>query len=191
MIELLTEAHADAIRPLFYNRNHLNYGVASLLSTGEGFHQAAYQFFVDSYLSGLQDFQAYGVIQDGTVVAMIGIYTSHDSPEWYVAQIFCQAVAAYHFAPLIHHVAKIQEALGRNRFIALGAPATHWFFTPDPGKQSRYEVVEEMTVPAKTRCFFNTYWQVLFNRALFPTDQPIRSWTLRPERRSRFIGGSM
>jgi len=56
----------------------------------------------------------------------------------------------------------------------------------------RYKYVDECIVPAKTRCLYNNYWQILYNRMLPERDTVVRcSFLKQKHRRLLPIGGNI
>ena len=100
-----------------------------------------------------------------------------------------------HVAPLLDHVLAYNEANGRLKFYSMfnvkyAKSYRRFAFSLDA--QERYDFVDELIVPARTKCIYQTYWYLLFNRTLVPADSMVRCTFLKQKYRTTIpIGGNL
>jgi hypothetical protein len=194
MIVELDHTHKEAIKPLFYTKTymgidlHNNYIVdTSDTSVEDIFHQT----FSDSYLSGLINYKALGLIEDGKIKSLISFYMSTDDASWYGTMIRSLHDKNY-VRPLLDAAMAYNEARGRYKFYTLWSskhsPLLRRFAFSDLANE-RYDYVDELIVPARTKCVYTNYWQILFNRTLLPTDTVVRCTFLKQQYRNQLPKG--
>ena len=151
---------------------------------------ALYERFVDTYLSGLNSYKALGIEQeDGSITSLISFYTSRDDACWYITDIKSKDTKD-DLRTLIDSAIAYNEGMGRLKFYSL-------IDADDVGLVDivfnlRYKYVDECIVPAKTRCVYNNYWQILYNRMLPERNTIVRcSFLKQKHRRLLPIGGNI
>jgi hypothetical protein len=194
-IERLTKSHAEGLKLLFSDEKFM--GVSSteqyFFETDLKYNEVAYNVFCDTYLSELNNFKAYGKIENGTVTALISFYEAIDSPSWYWTQI--RSKNPMYIPDILDTVIAYNEANGRLKFYSMfnakyAKSYRRLSFSGDVKK--RYGFIDECIVPAKTKCIYQDYWQILFNRILLPVDSLVRCTYLKQEfRHSLPIAGNM
>jgi hypothetical protein len=191
MILQLNNSHKELVRDLFINKNYM--GVPSSqfgITNPDNFMEANYEFFCDSYLSGLKTFKAFGNVEDSKITAVIAFYESPDSADWYWTQV--RSKDSESMRKVSDAVIEYNEANGRYKFYSL---FNHKYingirkFAYSDINNMRYDFVDEFFIPAKTRCVYNMPWQILFNRTLLPVDTVVRCSFLKQQYRIVPIAG--
>jgi len=151
---------------------------------------AIYQRFIDTYLSGLTSYKALGIEQDdGSITSFISFYISRDEACWYITDIKSNDTKN-ETRTLIEAAMAYNEGAGRLKFYSLCD-------TDDVGQVDivfnlRYDYVNECIVPEKTKCIYNNYWQILYNRMLPSRSTIVRcSFLKQKHRRLLPIGGNL
>jgi hypothetical protein len=96
--------------------------------------------------------------------------------------------------PLLDAAMAFNEVRGRLKFYTLwnanhGKLLRRFAFSPEA--TLRYDYVDEIIIPAKTKCVYTNYWQILFNRTLLPVDSIVRCTFLKQEYRTTPVGGNI
>jgi hypothetical protein len=151
---------------------------------------ALYERFVETYLSGLTSYKALGIEQeDGSIISFISFYTSRDDACWYITEIKSNDDRD-DMRKLIESAIAYNEGTGRFKFYSLCDKDDADFI--DIVFNIRYDYVDECIVPAKTRCIYNNYWQILYNRMLPSNDTIVRCSFLKAKHRKLVpIGGNI
>lgn len=193
----LDESHIDIIRPLFDNKNYMGQNVASAdFFCKEKMAEIYHKAFSTTYLTGLSNYHAFGMMDEtNNVIALIACYQSPDEPAWYGTNIRSFAQDTEVVRQLLDKMIEFNEQQGRLKFYTLWA-AKHARllrrFAFSANANERYDYFDEIVIPARTRCFYNNYWQVLFNRILLPHDTVVRCSFLKQKYRNEIpIGGSI
>lgn len=193
----LTSEHAEAVKPLYHTtkymgiNSHSNYFVDT---TSDSFEELYHKSFVETYLSGLKNYKAFGLFEDGEIKSLLALYQSNDEPCWYGTQIRSLKNKNY-VPPLLDYVMRYNEQQGRLKFYTLWSKKhsrllRRFAFTEEANE--RYAYVDELIVPAKTKCIYTSYWHILFNRILLPHDTVIRCTYLKAEYRTELpVGGNL
>ncbi len=186
IVERLTISHLEGLRPLFSSEKYM--GVSSnteyFVDNEVKFNELAYEVFCDTYLSNLNNFKAIGSIEDGVVTSLISFYEAIDSPAWYWTQIRSKN---YKTIPaVLDAVMKHNESNGRLKFYSMfnskyAKSYRRLAFSKEA--QERYGFIDECIVPIKTKCIYQDYWQILFNRTLVPVESLVRCTYLKQEYR--------
>jgi hypothetical protein len=156
----------DAIIQLFYD---------------VGDTQANYQRFVDTYLSDLNSYRSFDIEQaDGSISSLISFYMSRDEACWYVTDMKTTDTKN-DLRILIESVTAFNEGTGRLKFYKLCNRMD--LDQIDIFMNTRYDYIDECVVPAKTRCIYNNYWQILYNRILPSSDTVVRCLLLKQKYR--------
>lgn len=191
----LDKTHTEAVRPLFYTKNymgtdlHANYFVPTDKNPIEEIHHRS---FVETYLSDLSSYKALGLqADDGSIKSLITFYMSPDEPCWYGTMIRSANDKNY-VRPLLDAAMAYNEERGRLKFYTLwsGKHAKllrRFAFSKEASE--RYDYFDELVVPAKTKCVYTNYWQVLFGRILLPTDTIVRCTFLKQQYRTQLPKG--
>ena len=100
-----------------------------------------------------------------------------------------------HVRILLDEAINFHENEGRYKFYTLWSVKhskllRRFAFSNDAN--NRYDYFDECIVPAKTRCIYQNFWTILFNRILLPTDTVVRCTYLKKEyRKNTPIGGNL
>jgi len=195
MIELLDSSHKDAVKHLFSSPRYmgLDYKKDLFLEADAEFMKIAYDGFCDTYLSNLSNFKAYGNIDAGVVTSYIAFYESTESAEWFWTQI--RSKDRMSIPDILDTVISYNEKHGRYKFYSMFSARyarTYRRLTFSKDVSERYDFFDEFIVPAKTKCFYQVPWQVLFNRTLVPVDSIVRCTFLKQKYREILpIGGGL
>lgn len=197
----LTSEHQSLIRPLFNKNKHA--GVSAKVMTEHttqwrgsmDYDQWAHESFCNTFLSGLTAFHAFGVEDNnGNIVAATSFFESDRDPSWYY--LTCRNNGDRTMPSLLlESIADYNERNGRLKFFTVfnskhGPAIRRLWFTKRMNE--RYGHYDELVVPPQTRCFYNTYWEVLYARALMPVETTVRCTYLKPEYRNTLpVGGSI
>lgn len=186
-IERLTHNHADGVKILFSSERYMGVNSNTEYFVGDTivFNELAYAVFCDTYLSNLNNFKAFGSIEDGIVTSMISFYEAIDSPAWYWTQIRSKNKNSI---PLVLDAAiEHNEFNGRLKFYSMfnsKYAKGYRRLAFSKSVQERYGFVDECIVPPKTKCIYQDYWQILFNRTLVPIETIVRCTYLKQEYRA-------
>lgn len=196
MIEKLNNSHCEAMRHAFIDTKYMGTDVTTnhFMETDAKFLQIAYDGFCDTYLSGLNNYHAYGSIENGIVTSYVSFYESIESPDWYGTQ-FRSIHNAGSLQEVLDSVIKHNEAQGRLKFFSLFnqkyKKGIRKFMFSEWANE-RYESIDEFIVPARTKCIYQMPWQILFNRTLVPVDSLVRCTYLKQQYRAALpIGGNL
>lgn len=193
----LTADHKAALRPLFHSDKYMGVEVNpdTWNTMADSFERTTYHLFVNAYLSGLNNFHAYGAIDDdGTIQAFISYYEAVDEPSWYYTLARSRGNNQA-LKDILDKLIEINEANGRLKVYSL-VNADHakllrkvyW----SEYNSNRYHYVDEYIVPAKNRTYYSKDWELLFKRTLLPTDTIVRLSFLKQEFRTSLpIGGNL
>lgn len=192
IVELNT-THAELVKPLFYRSNYMGIDLSSnyIVDPSEQAQTVFYNTFIDTYLSGLRNYKSLGLIEDGVVKSLITFYMSPDEPCWYGTMI--RSLNDKNFVrPLLDAAMSYNEERGRFKFYTLwnanhGKLLRRFAFSKEANE--RYDYVDELIVPARTKCIYTNYWQILFNRTLIPTDTVVRCTFLKQQYRQELPKG--
>jgi hypothetical protein len=184
----LTESHKDTIITLFYENQStvIEKNSAGLLE---------HKVFSETYLANLSRYKAYGLEDgNGKMLGLISFYISSAEPVWYGTTIRSTNNKKY-VRILLDAVIKYNEDCGRYRFYTLWPTKYSKFlrrFAFSDNTKERYDYFDECVVPAKTKCIYQNFWNILFNRMLVPVDTVVRCTYLKQECRKNIpIGGNL
>lgn len=187
-IKKLTQEHKEKIYPLFEVEKYMGVKVE-----GSGFIASSqmarvyHSGFSSTYLVGLKSYHAFGAFDDEeNCVGLIACYQNPDEASWYGTQIRSKVQSREVVQKLLDHMIRFNEEVGRLKFYTLwnarhGKLLRDYMFSE--WANERYDYFDEIVVPEKTKCLYNTYWQVLFNRILLPQDAVIRCTFLKQKYR--------
>jgi hypothetical protein len=130
--------------------------------------------FTEMYLSDLKSWRCYGNIDQGTIIDMICIYVSNDSPEFFILSEY-----GTELLPIINFITEELEPRGYIRFVRRQDCNTDDSF--EAGE--RYEYTTDYIVPAKTKCLFSKHWYILYDSTLAEKDTAVKTAVLKKEYR--------
>lgn len=193
----LDTTHSQQIWNLYNRSKYMGVDVAgNWNSRPDLYNEFLFSVFKKTYLSGLNNFHAYGIIEDdGTIPCVITFYDSSDEPAWYYTQ--CRSAGDLDkLKQLFDGILEIQESKHRYKFYTLvntKHAALLRRFTYSDYNDERYGYYDEFVVPAKTKCYYNNAWELLFKKVLLPVDTVVRCSYLKQEYRPKElpIGGSL
>ena len=193
----LDKSHTDAIKPLFNTKNYMGQDISTTnFFYKEKMVELYHKSFYTTYLSDSTNYHAFGMIdENNNIVALISCYQSPDEPTWYGTNIRSSAKDPEIVRRLLDKMIYFNEQQGRLKFYTLWtakhARLLRRFAFSDETNE-RYDYFDEMIIPAQTRCFYNNYWQVLFNRVLLPHDTIVRCSFLKQKYRNKLhVGGNI
>jgi hypothetical protein len=144
--------------------------------------------FCDTYLSNLQDFHAYGCIENSKITAFISFYESYEEPSWFWTKHRGDGIS---LISVLDEVIRYNERNGRLKFYVLDAYQSNESFW-SKYNEGRYGYFDEFKVLAKNKCFYTNPWELLFNRTSINQDCIIRCNYLKQEYRTILpIGGNL
>lgn len=205
----LNRSHAQAIKPLFDTEKYMGTQISTNdsfkvnpevleennITKQQAFNIVLYKIFCSNYLSDLQNFHAYGYVEDNEIKAMISFYESTEEPAWYYT-IYRSSGNNNLLREVLDKVIAHNEERGRFKFYTLVNKKHskllrrfHWSEYND----NRYGYFDEFIVPAKTKCFYTNSFELLFKRFLLPEDSVVRCNYLKQEYRPEElpIGGNI
>ena len=202
----LNSSHKGAVRCLFQNEKYMGKVIEETpeftIGTSKNapstptqqFNNRLYNIFCSNYLSGLNNFHAFGWLEDDEVKASISFYESVEEPAWYYT-LYRSTGDNTKLRAVLDEVIKYNESNGRLKFYTLVHQRHsrllrrfHWSDYND----ERYGYFDEFVVPAKTKCFYGNAWELLFKRFLIPEDSVVRCNYLKQEYRTTLpIGGHL
>ena len=114
---------------------------------------------------------------------LISLYDSSDEPAWYYT--LCRSNGNKKaLLELFDAVLSIQEKKARYKFYTL-INVKHADllrdFTYSDYNNERYGYYDEYVVPAKTLCYYNNAWELLFKKVMLPVDSLVRCSFLKQE----------
>lgn len=183
----LTSEHVEAVRPLFYKNLYM--GISAETKTfvdddrtfSDFFHEA----FVETYLSGLTSYHAYGCYDGDQLKSYIGFYESSDDASWYWTQVR-NSGSPCHIKAVLDKIMHYNESNGRLKFYSM-FPSKYikcyrrLAFSNEAAV--RYDYFDEFIVNSKHACKFTLPWHVLYTRTLAPVDTLVRCTFLKQEYR--------
>jgi hypothetical protein len=192
----LTSDHIEQVKDLFTNKKYMgldmNNEAFSLEDTT--FNKLTYDIFCSNYLSDLQNFHAYGYVENNTVKSLISFYESIEEPAWYYT-VYRSSGNNELLRPVLDEVIKHNEDRDRLKFYTLVNQKHsrllrrfHWSKYND----ERYGYFDEYIVPIKNKCYYTNAWELLYKRMLLPEDSIVRCNYLKQEYRTTLpIGGNI
>jgi hypothetical protein len=194
----LNSSHAEAVKGLFQTKKYMGVDVNSSAFTKNdetlNFNKLLYDVFCANHLGDLNNFHAYGYLEDGVVKALISFYESNEEPSWFYT-IYRSSGNNNLLREVLDEVIKHNEERGRLKFYTLTNSSHtrllrrfHWSKYND----ERYGYFDEFVVPAKHKCFYVNPWELLYKRFLIPEDSIVRCNYLKQEYRTTLpIGGGL
>ena len=194
----LDSSHKTAVKNLFCSKKYMGVDINSTDFTqngnGEIFNKTLYNIFCSNYLSDLNNFHAYGYLENDEVKALISFYESNEEPSWFYT-IYRSSGNNNLLREVLDAVIDHNEKNGRLKFYTL-THATHTRllrrFHWSKYNDERYGYFDEFLVPAKNKCFYVNPWELLYKRFLVPEDSIVRCNYLKQEYRTTLpIGGGL
>lgn len=181
----LNASHAKSVLAIYDNDQYM--GVSIQDNFGNlNYKNYMFSIFRMTYLTGLNNFEAYGAFNDNDELeCLISLYDSSDEPSWYYT--LCRSRGnTQALKELFDEVLSIQESKNRFKFYTLvnekhGKSLRK--FTFSERNNERYGYFDEYIVPARTRCYYNNAWELLFKKVLLPVDSLVRCSYLKQEHR--------
>jgi len=148
-----------------------------------------YHVFEETYMSGLKNHHAYGMIDNNKLVGLISFYESIDDASWYGTHMRNSGDKKV-IEMLLDRVIQHNEERGRFKFYTLW-PANQTKilrrFAFSDWAKNRYDYFDEFMVPAKHQCKFTLPWQILYGRTLISHDTVLRCTFLKQEFRTELF----
>lgn len=190
----LSSEHIEQVKPLFYIKKFMGTSTLGKSVTKENpGNKLLYDIFCSNYLSDLDNFHAYGYVDedDGEVKSLISFYESVEEPAWYYT-VYRSSGDNELLRPVLDKVIEHNEANGRLKFYTLANQRHsrllrrfHWSKYND----ERYGYFDEYFVPAKQKCYYTNAWELLFKRYLSSEDCVVRCNYLKQEYRTSLPQG--
>lgn len=179
----LTNRHCSGVQKLFENPTYM--GV-------DNFDDRQYQVFCDNYLSDLDNFHAFGAIENSKIHALISFYESVEEPSWYFT-VYRSNGHSHLLKKILDKIIEYNEKNGRLKFYTL-VNSQHSSllrrFTWSKYNDERYGYFDEYVVPARYKTFYINHWELLYKRVLIPVETKVRCNFLKQEYRNILpIGG--
>lgn len=193
----LNSDHKNLILDLFQNKNYMGSDVKddSFKLEGTTFNKLTYEMFCANYLSNLNNFHAYGYLEENNKVsALISFYESSEEPCWYYT-IYRSLGNNNLLRPVLDAVINHNEKNGRLKFYTLTTKRHnkllrrfHW----SKYNNERYGYFDEFFVPERAKCFYTNAWELLYKRFLVPDVTIVRCNYLKQEYRTNLpCGGNI
>lgn len=185
----LTSDHIKNVRPLFEKKKYMGLlaNTKTFIQDESSFADFFHEAFVTTYLSDLQNYHAYGVIdENGLVHCYIGFYESIDDSAWYWNQLRSFGDNSL-IKKTLDKVIEHNEIRGRLKFYSMFPKQYTKIYRRlafSKENSERYDSIDEFIVPAKTACTYTLPWQILFNRTLVPVDSIVRLSFLKDKYRN-------
>lgn len=191
----LDQSHTNIIKHLFNNKNYMGQDIsATNFFYKEEIAEIYHKSFCTTYLADLANYHAFGMMdENNNIIALIACYQSYDEPVWYGTNIRSSAKDTEIIRLLLDKMIEFNEQKGRLKFYTLwSAKHTRLLrrFAFSIEANERYDYFDEIIIPAQTKCFYNNYWQILFNRVLLPHDTVVRCSFLKQKYRNKIPVGS-
>jgi hypothetical protein len=189
----LSSEHIEQVKPLFYIKKFMGTSTLGKSVTKENpGNKLLYDIFCSNYLSDLDNFHAYGYVDDdGEVKSLISFYESVEEPAWYYT-VYRSSGDNELLRPVLDKVIEHNESNGRLKFYTLVNQRHsrllrrfHWSKYND----ERYGYFDEYLVPAKQKCYYTNAWELLFKRFLSTEDCVVRCNYLKQEYRTSLPQG--
>lgn len=191
----LDNSHAEAVREIFGHKKYMGTDANDFkVDANLNLNALTYDIFCSNYLSGLNNFHAYGYIEDGIVKALISFYESDEEPAWYYT-MYRSSGNNNLLRPVLDKVIEHNEQKLRFKFYTLVHSSHskllrrfHW----SEYNNERYDYIDEFMVPAKSKCYYTNHWELLYKRLLLPEDSVVRCNFLKQKYRTMLpVGGNI
>jgi len=192
----LSSKHIEQVKYIFDHKKYMGVFANDPANYPQetNFNILTYDIFCANYLSGLNNFHAYGYLEDGVIKALISFYESVDEPAWYYT-LYRSTGNNNLLRDVLDEVIKYNESNGRLKFYTLTHSRHtkllrrfHW----SKYNNERYGYFDEFTVPERNKCFYINSWELLYKRLLLPEESIVRCNYLKQEYRTVLpIGGNL
>jgi hypothetical protein len=166
-----------------------NYFMGPNVNFSNFYHQS----FVETYLSDLNNYHAYGYETDeGVITTIISFYESSDDASWYWNHIRSMGQNSNHIKQVLNKVIEHNENKGRLKFYSMFPKkyvSVYRRLAFSKEASTRYDYFDEYNVNTKHQCKFNLAWQILYTRRLLPVDTVVRCTFLKQEYRTELYNG--
>ena len=192
----LNSSHTDLIKPLFEIPKFMsvstsdNYFVGSNVDFVDIYHRG----FVSSYMSGLNNYHAFGVEENNKIVGIMAFYESTDDASWYWNSIRTMGNNKNAIRMLLDAVIEHNESRGRFKFYSMFPKkyaSVYRRLAFSSRTAERYDYFDEFWVETKHQCRFTLPWQILYTRTLIPVDTVVRCTFLKQKYRSEYHAGRL
>lgn len=157
----LNETHQEMVRELFDNTDsHLT--------------------FCQTYLSGLENFKAVGIEVDGSIKGFVSFYTSPIEPSWFLTMIVGEYIHG-----ITDYVINYNEQLGKLKFYSIMESVRSNFLSKYT--DSRYNFIDEFSVPAMKKCIYPVFWEIFFTNGLVDKDTTVTCYFLKQAYRTSLL----
>ncbi len=197
----LTNDYAEEVKFLFTHNKYMGINVAGrekqigpskfIEPEGTTLNKLTYDIFCANYLSGLNNFHAYGYLVDNKVKALISFYESYEEPSWYYT-LYRSSGDNNLLRPVLDSVIEHNESKGRLKFYTLTTVRHsrllrrfHW----SKYNNERYGYFDEYIVPGNSKCYYTNAWELLYKRMLVPEETVVRCNYLKQEHRTADLKG--
>jgi len=189
----LTSQHIDQIKGLFTHKKYMGKDINddAFKLESASINKITYDIFCANYLSDLNNFHAYGYIENDEIKSLISFYESAEEPAWYYT-VYRSSGNNELLRPVLDKVIEYNESNGRLKFYTLVHQRHskllrrfHWSKYND----ERYGYFDEYIVPSKFKCYYTNAWELLYKRLLLPEDSIVRCNFLKQEYRTQLPQG--
>lgn len=137
----------------------------------ENFVNLEHEVFATNYLGQLKNWHSF--INNKKTSAVV-CYQSEDEPSWYITNIY----GTEDINQLISEAAAYNETCNLYKFyIVIPEQNLHNFKL----ELSNYDYFNEIFVKEKSRCYYTTFWQVLYKRTMPDKNTIVRCYYLKKE----------
>jgi hypothetical protein len=173
----LTLDNKTEIIKLFNKENAFSYSKEIKFDiTKEDFVSLEHEIFATNYLGQLKNWHSF--INDNKTSSIV-CYQSEDEPSWYLTNIY----GTQDINSLIQEAVLYNESYNYYKFyVAIPIKDLNNFNV----ELENYEYFDEVFVKEKSRCFYTTFWQLLYRRTLPDKDTIIRCYYMKQSSR-KFI----
>ena len=190
----LNNTHIDMVRPLFEKEKYMGIlaETKSFVQGDKPFADIFHEAFATTYLSDLNNYHAYGAINNGIVQAYIGFYESIDDASWYWNHV--RSFGNNMIKPVLDEVIQHNEKRGRLKFYSMFPKRyakTYRRLAFSEYNNERYDYFDEFYVESRHQCKFTLPWQILYNRTLAPVDTVVRCTFLKQKYRHNISNAGM
>lgn len=189
----LSSQHIDAVRPLFDNKKYMGIQAETkkFVQTDKPLNEHLHEMFIQTYLSDLKNYHAYGVIDNGIIQSFISFYESIDDASWYWHHV--RSFGNNSIKPVLDKVIEHNEERGRFKFYSMFPSRyvkTYRRLAFSKVNNERYDYFDEFYVPEKHVCIFTLPYQILYT-TLLPIETTVRCSFLKQKYRKPFNAGNL
>ena len=182
MIVRLNKDHINMVVDIFSHKAHMS----TTSEQQDDLNNSMRDHFCNTYLTNLDNFHAFGIVENNRVVTLISFYESIDEPSWYNTSVR-NIGDPKNVKDVLDIIIEYNEKNGRLKWYSLinehQQPAIRRFYL-SKDVIDRYGYFDEYTVDARNKSFFNQHWEILYKRTLLPTDTIVRCSYLKNKYRT-------